>query len=43
MSGTVERADQLVCHMTEAIYRRVIVGESDLREVVEKLGAVTGA
>jgi hypothetical protein len=44
MSGTVERADELVGHKTEAIYRRyAIVSESDLREAVEKLGAMTGS
>jgi hypothetical protein len=34
---------QLVGHKTEAVYRRAaIVSESDLREAVEKLGALTG-
>jgi hypothetical protein len=34
---------QLGGHKTESIYRRyAIVSESDLREAVEKLGAVTG-
>src|SRR5437762_1380435 len=37
-------AMKLVGHQTESIYRRyAIVSESDLREAVEKLGAVTGA
>ena len=37
-------AMKLVGHKTESIYRRyAIVSESDLREAVEKLGAVTGA
>jgi integrase len=37
-------AMKLVGHKTESIYRRyAIVSESDLREAVEKLGAVTAA
>lgn len=43
MSGTTERADELVGHKTEAIYRRyAIVSESDLREASLKLEAVIG-
>ena len=35
-------AMKLVGHKTESVYRRyAIVSESDLREAVEKLGAVT--
>ena len=37
-------AMKLVGHKTESVYRRyAIVSESDLREAVEKLGAVTGS
>jgi len=37
-------AMRLVGHKTESVYRRyAIVSESDLREAVDKLGAVTGS
>jgi len=36
-------AMKLVGHKTESVYRRyAIVSESDLREAVEKLGAISG-
>jgi hypothetical protein len=35
---------KLVGHKTESVYRRyAIAGESDLREVVEQLGAIAGS